>query len=83
MRLSRSMIKFCRSGLAALALTSLVGCVATVPPNAFVVTDEIMKQRQQQSRKFDSVTETSVLVSGADVLQDLGYNLENSETALG
>lgn len=72
-----------RTLLIGAASMGLVGCVATIPPNAFIVTDELLGQRQLQSRRFDKVTEEFVVVSSSDVLQDMGFNLENSEVALG
>lgn len=61
----------------------LAGCAVTVPPNAFIVTDELLQQRQLQSRRFDGMTEKAVLIASSEVLQDMGFNLENSEVALG
>ncbi|MEZ2625191.1 hypothetical protein ACBP82_12550 [Paenalcaligenes hominis] len=72
-----------RTLLIGAASMGLVGCVATISPNAFIVTDELLGQRQLQSRRFDKVTEEFVVVSSSDVLQDMGFNLENSEVALG
>ncbi len=63
----------------ALLLTSC----ATVPPDAFVVTPEILQQRQLESRRYDGINESDLLAASAQVLQDMGYNLENSETKLG
>lgn len=72
-----------RRTLLVMAPLVLAGCVATVPPNAFIVTDELLQQRQLQSRRFDGLTEQAALIASSDVLQDMGYNLENSEVALG
>jgi len=60
----------------------LVGCV-TVPENAFVVTPQLLEQRQLETRRYDGISETELISASANVLQDLGYNLENSETKLG
>jgi hypothetical protein len=62
---------------------ALTGCATTVPPDAFNVTKELLDQRQLQSRRFNGITEESALVSSSNVLQDMGYNLENSEVSLG
>lgn len=62
---------------------ALTGCATTVPPDAFTVTKALLDQRQLQSRRFNGITEESALVSSSNVLQDMGYNLENSEVSLG
>lgn len=60
----------------------LSGCV-TLPPNAFVITPEQLARRQIETRRYDKAKEESILVASSNVLQDLGFNLENSETKLG
>lgn len=60
----------------------LVGC-QTLPPDTFIVTPELLKQRQLETRKYDGIKEADILSACANVLQDLGFNLENSETKLG
>ena len=60
----------------------LAGCV-TVPPNIFVVTPALLQQRQLETRRYDSMKEADLIAASANVLQDLGFNLENSETRLG
>ncbi len=65
------------------ASTFLLTACATVPPNAFMVTPEILQQRQLESHRYDSIKEADLLTASANVLQDLGYNLENSESRLG
>ena len=60
----------------------LTGCVA-IPPDLFVVTSELQQKRQIETRRYDGITETKLISASANVLQDLGYNLENSETKLG
>lgn len=59
------------------------GCVAPMPPDAFQVTDDMLGQRQRQSRRFDGIAEEDILVASSNVLQDMGFNLENSEVSLG
>ena len=65
-----------------LAAAALAGCV-TLPPDAFVVTPELLKQRQIETRRYSGIKETDLIVACSNVLQDLGFNLENSETKLG
>ena len=67
----------------ALALVvTLTGCVV-IPPNAFQVSPEMLAQRQIESRRFVGIAEEEVLVASSNVLQDMGFNLENSEVKLG
>ena len=67
----------------ALALVvTLTGCVV-IPPNAFQVSPEMLAQRQIESRRFVGIAEEEVLVASYNVLQDMGFNLENSEVKLG
>src|SRR5690606_18349169 len=55
----------------------------TVAPNSFVVSSTELEQRQLDTRRYDGIAETDLLVASSNVLQDLGFNLENSEPALG
>lgn len=67
-----------------LALTALMtGCAGVVPPDAFTVSEELLGMRQLQSRRFNGITEKDALIASSNVLQDMGYNLENSEVTLG
>jgi hypothetical protein len=54
-----------------------------IPPDAFVVTPELLQQRQLETRKYEGIAEADLISASANVLQDLGFNLENSETKLG
>lgn len=60
----------------------IAGCVS-VPPDTFVVTTQLLKQRNIETRRYDGISETDLIMASANVLQDLGFNLENSETKLG
>lgn len=60
----------------------LTGC-ETLPPDAFAVTSEQLKRRQIETRRYDGAKEESILIASSNVLQDLGFTLENSETKLG
>lgn len=64
-------------------MLALTGCVATLSPNAFVVSPEQLALRNIETRKYSDIKEEQILAASANVLQDLGYNLENSETKLG
>ena len=60
----------------------LAGCVTT-PPDIFVVTSELQQKRQIETRRYEGINEADLITACANVLQDLGFNLENSETKLG
>ena len=60
----------------------LTGCV-TLPPKAFLVSPEQMARRQIETRRYDGAKEEDIIVASSNVLQDLGYTIENSETKLG
>src|SRR5690554_1303567 len=62
---------------------ALAACAVKLPDNTFLVSDELIQQRQMQSRRFRGLTEEAALVASSNVLQDMGYNLEGSEVALG
>jgi hypothetical protein len=61
----------------------IVGCAGTIPPEALKWNKETLKQRQLQTRKFDTQKEGDVLSACAGLLQDLGFTLDESETELG
>ena len=67
---------------ASLIMATLAGCV-TIPENTFVLTPQLLEQRQLETRRYDGIDEAGLLSASANVLQDLGFNLENSETKLG
>jgi len=67
---------------ACVALLAATGCV-TLPPDTFVLTPELLKQRQIETRRYSGIEEKDLLVACSNVLQDLGFNLENSEVRLG
>jgi hypothetical protein len=59
------------------------GCAGTIPPEALKWNEETLKDRQLQTRKYDTKKETEVLLACASLLQDLGFTLDESETKLG
>lgn len=69
--------------IATFSLALLLSACVTVPPKTFLVTPEQLEKRQVETRKYDGISETDLLVASSNVLQDLGFNLENSETKLG
>lgn len=61
----------------------LTGCNATVPKDALSLRPESLELRQSQTRKFETRDEKKLLSASAEVLQDLGFNIDESETKLG
>ena len=67
----------------ALVAMHLVACQQTIPKEALQLTQESLEQRQAQTRRFETAEEATLLSASAAVLQDLGFNLDESETNLG
>lgn len=66
-----------------LMLTVLSGCQTTQPSRALQLPPASLENRQLQTRRFADTTEDTLLAACAGVLQDLGFNLDESETELG
>ena len=66
-----------------IAAISLSACNQTIPKEALELNKESFELRQLQTRSFSTSDEKKLLVAGAGVLQDLGYNIDESETSLG
>lgn len=64
------------------SLLAVGGC-ATIPADALVLTPDSLERRQLQTRRIDGISETKLLAASAGVLQDLGFNIDESETRLG
>ena len=61
----------------------LAGCEPTIPKEALQLSPESLKDRQLQTRRFETRDEAKLLSASALLLQDLGFNLDESETKLG
>lgn len=68
--------------LVAACLVAASGC-ATIPKDALVLSPDSLERRQLQTRRIDGITEKELLSAAAGVLQDLGFNIDESETRLG
>jgi hypothetical protein len=66
----------------AAGLVLVAGCEQTIPKDALQLSPESLAQRQAQTRRFDTADEAMLLSASAAVLQDLGFNLDESETKL-
>ena len=60
----------------------LSGC-ASIPEDAFKLSTTSLEDRQLQSRKFSTLDNALLLSSGASVLQDMGYTIDESNVDLG
>lgn len=60
----------------------LTGC-QTIPRDALKLSPESLKERQIQTRKYETTDEAKILAACAGLLQDMGFNLDESETELG
>jgi hypothetical protein len=65
------------------AISIFSGCATTIPPEALQMQPDTLANRQIQSRKYDIKTEKELLGASAAVLQDMGFNLDESQTSLG
>jgi len=63
-------------------LLAVYGC-QTIPTDALRLSQENLKLRQMQTRRFDGISEKALLAASAGVIQDLGFNIDDSETELG
>jgi hypothetical protein len=61
----------------------LVACHSSIPDDALRLNGESLKQRQIQTRSYQTDDETKVLTACAALLQDLGFNIDESEPRLG
>lgn len=65
-----------------LFLWLFAGCAQTIPKEALQLSKESLENRQLQTRRFDT-DEKTLLSAAAALLQDLGFNITESETELG
>jgi len=59
------------------------GCAARIPQDALQLSPESLADRQLQTRRYDTGNEMAVLVAANAVLQDLGFNLDETDPELG
>lgn len=61
----------------------LAGCAGQIPPEALQFQPDNLANRQMQSRKYDIKSEKELLSASSNVLQDMGFNLDESNMPLG
>ncbi|MBG0789680.1 MAG: hypothetical protein H0S80_04190 [Desulfovibrionaceae bacterium] len=72
-----------RMAIMAIAVMMLAGCAVKVPREALQLSPESLATRQMQTRQFDTGDAEAVLVASNAVLQDLGFNLDETSVELG
>lgn len=66
-----------------LLLLILVGCQPHIPKGLLRPSAQAVQSRQLQSRRYDTSKEDQIVIASAGVLQDLEFNLDESEPKLG
>ena len=61
----------------------VTGCQTTPPVEGFQLSQAALAERQLQTRRFDGIGEIELLSASAAVLQDIGFNIDESEADLG
>jgi hypothetical protein len=65
------------------ALLAQTACKPGIPKDALALSPQSLADRQLETRRFATIDEKMLLAASAAVLQDLGFTIENSETAVG
>ena len=60
----------------------ITGC-QTIPKDALTLSPESLAERQMQTRKYQTKEEGKILSACAGLFQDMGFNLDESETKVG
>ena len=61
----------------------LTGCVPKVPKEALSLRPENLEFRQKQSKRFETKDEKQIITAAASLLQDMGFQIDESEVPLG
>jgi hypothetical protein len=64
-------------------LCCLAGCASGIAREALTLQAEALQQRRLQTRRFDTVDEERLLSAALDVLQDLGFAVDEATPQLG
>jgi hypothetical protein len=65
------------------ALLVVAGCQATTATEALQLAPDSLERRQTQTRVYQTDDEAELLAASAALLQDLGFNLDESDVELG
>jgi len=77
------MRRFSKLLAVAVLLGVTAGCAPTIPDEALQLTPASLEFRELSTRRFASTDEAVMLSAAAQVLQDLGFSLDQSEPELG
>ena len=67
-----------------LSLALLSGCIShTEPAELFILTPDVPRHRTMQTRMFETPNKRELLSASAAVLQDLGFQVEESQQDIG
>ena len=69
--------------LLAIMVLVLTSCGSSIPKDAFKLTPKLLQKRVLKTRKYEGISEVDILSASAGVLQDLGFNIDESESKLG
>jgi hypothetical protein len=72
-----------RYSLVLFSLLFVIACHSRIPSEALKLDSESLQKRQLQTRVFQTNDEAKVLAACSSLLQDLGFNIEESESELG
>ncbi|WP_206045372.1 hypothetical protein [Oceanicoccus sagamiensis] len=75
-------MKYLQVSIVIVALV-LAGCVQTIPKEALKLSPSSLEDRQMQTRVYEDVTEEQILSASVAIIQDLGAQINESETDLG
>jgi hypothetical protein len=70
-------------GVAVVCLVALMGCATGPPKNLMLPSENQLELRQQQSRVYKTTDEANLLSASAALLQDMGFNIDESNKELG
>ncbi len=77
------MLRFFLAFVVCVWVGGAIGCAPQIPRGAFELSPESLVQRRLQTRRFETQDELRLLQASLGVLQDLGFNIDESESRLG
>ena len=83
MRMNAAGVSLC-AVWAGIGMATWLGCGrAAIPKDALLLKEPTTEIRARQSRKYETTDEKAVLIASNQLLQDLGFNLEDSSREVG
>ena len=61
----------------------LAGCALEPPMDLFAPTEDMLRARQRETRRYEGLSEQELLAASVSVLQDMGFVLTETNTKLG